>query len=190
MSSVEIWLLALALAMDSFTVAITSGIIQRRWHGRTALSVSLSFGLFQGLMPILGWMGTRYLYGVIESFDHWIAFGLLMFLGCRMIFEGLRGEESNHHFDPSDLKTVLLLGVAVSIDALAVGISFACVGVNSWGQLCSPVLIITLVSCVLALLGYALGVAFGKRIQIPVEPLGGVILVVIGCKILYEHLML
>ncbi len=190
MSQLEIWLLALALAMDCFTVAITCGIIQRRWQGRTALSVSLSFGLFQGLMPVIGWMGTRYLHGIIESFDHWIAFGLLMFLGGRMVFEGLRGEESSHHFDPSDLKTVLLLGIAVSIDALAVGISFACVGIHSWGQIGSPVLIITLVSCVLALLGYVLGIAFGKRIRIPAEPLGGVILIAIGCKILYEHLML
>lgn len=190
MSQLEIWLLAVALAMDCFTVAITCGIIQRRWQGRTALSVSLSFGLFQGLMPVIGWMGTRYLHGVIESFDHWIAFGLLMFLGGRMVFEGLREEESSHHFDPSDLKTVFLLGIAVSIDALAVGISFACVGIHNWGQIGSPVLIITLVSCVLALLGYVLGIAFGKRIRIPAEPLGGVILIAIGCKILYEHLML
>lgn len=188
MSSLEIWLLALALAMDCFTVAITSGIIQRRWSGRTALSVSLSFGLFQGLMPIIGWMCTRYLHGVIESFDHWIAFGLLVFLGGRMIYEGLKGEESTHHFDPSDLKTILLLGIAVSIDALAVGISFACVGIIHWEQLCFPVLIITLVSCVLALLGYILGVAFGKRLHLPAEPLGGLILIIIGCRILYEHL--
>ncbi len=189
MSSLEIWLLALALAMDCFTVAITSGIIQRRWSGRTALSVSLSFGLFQGLMPVIGWMCTRYLYGVIESFDHWIAFGLLVFLGGRMIYEGLKGEESTHHFDPSDLKTILLLGIAVSIDALAVGISFACIGIIHWEQLCFPVLIITLVSCVLALLGYILGVAFGKRLRLPAEPLGGLILIIIGCRILYEHLV-
>lgn len=189
MSQLEIWLLALALAMDCFTVAITSGIIQRRWHGRTALSISLSFGLFQGLMPIVGWMCTRYLHGVIESFDHWIAFGLLLFLGGRMVVEGLKGEESEHHFDPSDLKTVLLLGIAVSIDALAVGISFACVGLASWEQLTWPVLVITLVSCVLALLGYVLGLLFGRKLKLPAEPIGGMILIAIGCRILYEHLM-
>ncbi len=106
-----------------------------------------------------------------------------------MIYEGLKGEESTHHFDPSDLKTILLLGIAVSIDALAVGISFACVGITHWDQLCFPVLIITLVSCVLALLGYILGVAFGKRLRLPAEPLGGLILIIIGCRILYEHLL-
>ena len=189
MSSLEIWLLALALAMDCFTVAITSGIILRRWCGRTAASISLSFGLFQGLMPILGWVGTRYLHGLIESFDHWIAFGLLAFLGGRMLYEGLKGEESTHHFDPSDTKTILLLGIAVSIDALAVGISFACVGITNWAQLYVPVLIITLVSCALALLGYALGVTFGKRFRLPSEPIGGLILIAIGFRILYEHLV-
>lgn len=189
MSQLEIWLLALALAMDCFTVAITSGIIQRRWHGRTALSISLSFGLFQGLMPVVGWMCTRYLHGVIEAFDHWIAFGLLVFLGGRMLYEGLKGEDCTHHFDPSDFKTVLLLGVAVSIDALAVGISFACVGLTQWGKLLAPVLIITMVSCFMALLGYVLGVAFGKCLNLPAEPLGGLILIAIGCRILYEHLV-
>ena len=106
------------------------------------------------------------------------------------MIKDIYSKQENAQNDATDVRTMLMLAVATSIDALAVGISFACVGINSWGQLCSPILIITLVSCVLALLGYALGVAFGKRIQIPVEPLGGVILVVIGCKILYEHLML
>lgn len=188
MSQLEIWFLALALAMDCFTVAITCGIIQRRWHGRTALSVSLSFGLFQGLMPVIGWMATRYLHGFIESFDHWIAFGLLVFLGSRMIHEGLKGEESPHHFDPTKLKTILLLGIAVSIDALAVGISFACVGITRWEQLCVPISIITLVSCILAFMGYLIGIGFGKRLKLPAEPIGGLILIAIGCRILFQHL--
>ena len=189
MSSFEIWLLALALAMDCFTLAVAAGIIQRRWYGRTALWVTLSFGLFQGLMPLLGWMCTRYLHGVIEAFDHWIAFGLLLFLGGRMVYEGVKGEKSEHHFDPSDLWTILLLGIAVSIDALAVGISFACVGIAGLNEIVYPLLVITLVSGVLSLLGYALGVGFGKRFRMSVEPLGGVILVAIGCRILYEHLV-
>ncbi len=106
-----------------------------------------------------------------------------------MLYEGLKGEDCTHHFAPSDFKTVLLLGVAVSIDALAVGISFACVGLTQWSQLLAPVLIITMVSCFLALLGYVLGVAFGKRFNLPAEPLGGLILIAIGCRILYEHLV-
>ncbi len=189
MSQLEICFLALALAMDCFTVAITCGIIQRCWHGRTALSVSLSFGLFQGLMPVIGWMATRYLHGFIESFDHWIAFGLLVFLGSRMIHEGLKGEESPHHFDPTKLKTILLLGIAVSIDALAVGISFACVGITRWEQLCVPISIITLVSCILAFMGYLIGIGFGKRLKLPAEPIGGLILIAIGCRILFQHLV-
>lgn len=188
MSHLEIWFLAIALAMDSFTVAITSGIIQGKWCKRTALSISLSFGLFQGIMPVMGWMITSHLYEIVKSFDHWIAFGLLCFLGGRMIYEGMKGEKSAHHFDPSNLKTVLTLGVAVSIDALAVGISFACIGLSTWKEIAWPITIITWVSGILALVGYILGILCGKRLKLPAEPIGGLILIIIGCKILYEHL--
>lgn len=187
MSSFEIWLLAVGLAMDCFTVSVASGIIQRCWRGGTAASLSVAFGVFQGGMTLIGWVGTRYLHGMIESVDHWIAFGLLAFLGSRMIYEGLQSDEKSHHFNPAEPKVVLTLAVATSIDALAVGISFACLGMHS-RDMVSPVLIIALVSTLFSLVGYTLGIACGRRIHLPVEPVGGLILIAIGCRILYEHL--
>ncbi len=187
MSLLEICLLAVGLAMDCFTVSVASGIIQRCWRGYTAASLSLSFGMFQGGMALLGWLGTRYLHGLIESVDHWIAFGLLVFLGSRMIYEGLKLGEESHHFNPTDPKVVLTLAVATSVDALAVGISFACIGMQG-DDMVMPVLIIALVSMLLSLAGYAIGIVCGRRIHLPVEPIGGLILVAIGCRILYEHL--
>lgn len=188
MSVLEIWLLAVGVAMDCFTVSVASGIIQRKWRGGTAASLSLSFGAFQGGMTLIGWLGTRYLHGVIESVDHWIAFCLLAFLGGRMIYEGLKPEEETHHFDPTDPKVVLTMAVATSIDALAVGISFACIGMHG-ADMVMPVSVIALVSLLFSLGGYALGIACGRRIHLPVEPIGGLILIAIGCRILYEHLM-
>lgn len=188
MSQIEIWLLAVSLAMDCFTVSVAAGIIQRRWQGRTVIVMAFAFGLFQAMMPLIGWMGTRYLSGVVEAYDHWIAFCLLAYIGGKMIWDGFKGGDECHHFDPSRLRVVLTLAVATSIDALAVGISFACIGMSNWEEMWNPIMIIGLTSFVLSIAGYGLGVACGKRMRFSVEPLGGVILVAIGCRILVEHL--
>ena len=187
MSQLEIRLLALALAMDCFTVAITSGIIQRRWHGRTALSISLYFGLFQGLMPVVGWMCTRYLHGVIEAFDHWIAFALLMFLGLKMCWDARKPEEKQH-YDPSHLGVLLMLAVATSIDALSVGVSFWGMGLKKSEMLLMPLLLIGAVSFLLSVIGKYIGVKVGQRLNFRAGYLGGVLLIFIGCKVLLEHL--
>lgn len=130
MTQFEILLLAIGLAMDCFTVSIASGIIQHKMIWKTCLLITIFFGLFQGFMPLLGWGGTLHFLSLIESFDHWIAFGLLTFLGGKMIIESFQ-EEERHHFDPSKLLVILTLAVATSIDALAVGISFTCIGLNT-----------------------------------------------------------
>ena len=121
MSNLEIWLLAISVAMDCFSVAITSGIILRRIQWSTFLTIALFFGLFQAVMPLIGWFGASRFYHLIEQFDHWIAFGLLFFLGAKMIKESF-GDEESHHFNPTCLLTILTLAIATSIDALAVGI--------------------------------------------------------------------
>lgn len=186
MSTFEIWLLAFSLAMDCFSVSITSGIILRRVYWKTFLTIAFFFGLFQAMMPLIGWMATNHFYRLIEKFDHWIAFGLLFFLGIKMIKESF-GDEESHHFDPTRLGVILMLAVATSIDALAVGISFACTGMTSWKEIDFPVLIIGIVSFAFSIIGCLIGVYFGKRINLRAELWAGIILIGIGIKILMEH---
>ena len=187
MTTLEIWLLAVSLAMDCFSVSITSGIILRRVCMKIFLTIAFFFGLFQGVMPIIGWFGASHFYHLIEQFDHWIAFGLLFFLGIRMIKESFNKEEENHHFNPKRLLVILTLAVATSIDALAVGISFAFVGMNTWQDILFPIIIIGIVSFLFSILGCFIGVYFGKRINLRAELWAGIILIGIGIKILVEH---
>ena len=184
MSLLDIFFLALALAMDCFTVSIVSGVIVRRYVLSVMLRLAVLFGLFQALMPFIGWLATSYFSSYIESVDHWIAF-----LGGKMIKDSF-GNEEEQHFDPTNIGSQLLFAVATSIDALAVGISFACLGYKNMQQLSVPLIIIGACSFVMSLLGYALGVVFGKSIVKRLKPelVGGIILLLIGFRILYEHL--
>lgn len=190
MNLFDICLLAVALAMDCFAVSIVSGVILRSFFWSVALRIALLFGAFQAFMPFLGWLGTNYFSDYIQSVDHWIAFGLLAFLGGKMIKDAFTEEEECHHFNPRCLRTQIVLSVATSIDALAVGISFACLGYREVGQLGVPLLVIGSVSFLLSVVGNALGVKFGKTIARRLKPelLGGVILLLIGIKILISHL--
>jgi putative Mn2+ efflux pump MntP len=140
-------------------------------------------------MPLIGWLGISHFQTYMEAYDHWIAFGLLGFIGGRMVWESFSPEEEQQ-FNPSRLRTQLLLAVATSIDALAVGISFACMGYTSLGQLTLPLIIIGVVSFLFSLIGYQLGVRFGRSIAHRLKPelIGGIILIGIGVKILIEHL--
>lgn len=191
MSTIEIWLLAVALAMDCFAVSIATGITLKQTRWRTMLNMAFFFGLFQAVMPLIGWMGTTLFSHLFEQIDHWIAFGILCFLGGRMVVESFKEEEERHPTDPTRLLVVLTLAVATSIDALAVGVSFACLGMDSWLDILHPILIIGLVSFVLSIVGLLLGICFGNGLarRLKAERWGGVILILIGCKILAEHLM-
>ena len=189
MSSVEAWVLALALAMDCFAVSIAAGVILRRIKWRPMLLMAFSFGLFQAVNPMMGWAVTDYCRHIIESVDHWIAFAILAFLGGRMIIESFKDEEERH-FNPESLKVILTMAVATSIDAFAVGISFSCMGIISFAHLLYPIVVIGFVSLILSLVGLLLGIKFGKRYarRIRAELWGGIILVLIGVKVLIEHL--
>ena len=138
MTGLEIWLLAIGLAMDCFAVSIASGIILKRVQLRPMLIMALAFGFFQALMPLLGWIGASFFSHLIESIDHWIAFAILAFLGGRMIMESFKDEDCRHEFDPTKLKVVAALAVATSIDALAVGVSFAFLGVCNFASNSAP----------------------------------------------------
>ena len=187
MSTFEIWLLAVSLAIDCFTVSVASGIILRRIEWRTFFTMAFFFGFFQALMPLIGWSGANHFSHLIEAYDHWIAFGLLAFLGIRMIREYFKDIEECS-FDPTRLKVILTLAVATSIDALAVGISFAFTGYNNLVSLTEPLLAIGFASFAISLTGSLIGIFFGKRFNFRMEFFGGLVLIGIGTKTLIEHL--
>lgn len=182
-------LLAVSLAIDCFTVSVTGGIVLRRVRWSIFLKMGFFFGLFQALMPLIGWLGASRFSHLIEDYDHWIAFGLLCFLGIRMIREQFKKEEERS-FNPTRLKVILALAVATSIDALAVGISFAFTGYNSFSSLAFPLIAIGLASFILSVMGCLIGVFCGRRFHLRVEIFGGLVLIGIGTKILVEHLFL
>ena len=189
MTHIEIWLVALALAMDCFAVSMASGIIFKRAVPRQMVAMVLLFGLFQALNPLLGWLGAELCRELIESVDHWIAFAILGFLGVRMIVDSFKDEEEKR-FNPRRFKVILTLAVATSIDALAVGISFSCMGYSSLPSLIYPLVAIGIVSSAMTALGLFLGVRFGKAFagRLRAELWGGMILIAIGIKVLVEHL--
>ena len=194
MSLLDIILLAVALAMDCLTVSIVSGVIEvkseevkdEKWW---IIRMAFLFGLFQAMMPLIGWLGISHFQAYMEAYDHWIAFTMLGFIGGRMVWESF-GSDEEQHFNPRKLRTQLLLAIATSIDALAVGISFACTGYTAVGQLTLPLIIIGVVSFLFSLIGYRLGARFGRSIARKLKPelFGGIILIGIGVKILMEHL--
>ncbi|MCE2615658.1 MAG: manganese efflux pump MntP [Phocaeicola sp.] len=189
MTIFEIWLVAISLAIDCLSVSITSGAILKEIRWKTFVTMAFFFGLFQSLMPLLGWMGANSLNEYIQDYDHWIAFGLLIIVGGNMIKENFSKEEERH-FNPSNLKTIILLAIATSIDAMAVGITFAFTGMNTLTSIVFPILIFGLVSFILSIAGSMIGVFCGKRWNLNMELWGGIVLICIGIKILVEHLHL
>ena len=185
----ESLLIAFALAMDCFAVSVVSGVIIRRYEGRTMFTLAFFLGLFQALMPLVGWFLTSRFNAYIQAVDHWIAFGMLAFIGGKMIADSFK-EEDDKSVNPRDLRTQLVLAVATSIDALAVGISYACTGYNTLAQLTVPLVLIGVVSFGMSVLGFSIGVRFGDAVNRKMRPelLGGLILLGIGVRILIEHL--
>lgn len=172
-------LLAVALAMDAFAVALTQGA-RFRPDARTAAAIALTFGAFQALMPLAGWAIGAVALAYVAAVDHWIAFGLLAFLGVRMLGGHVGEEEASHALTG---KALLVAGVATSIDALAAGITLPTLGVSPW-------LAVGLIGGITALLsaaGVALGRRAGDRFGVWAERIGGVILIALGCRILAEH---
>ena len=186
---IENLLIALALAMDCFAVSVVCAVILRKKVGGVMLRLAFLFGFFQALMPLIGWLLTSRFSAQIEAYDHWIAFAMLALIGGKMIADSFKKEEETS-LNPDSWKTQLLLAVATSIDALAVGISYACTGYDTLGSLATPLLVIGLVSFLMSILGYLLGTRFGEAVNRKMRPelLGGIILLCIGVRILVEHL--
>ncbi len=184
MDLTTILLVALGLSLDAVAVSLASSCAAPRVDLRQAISLSLLFGLFQALMPLAGWLAGLGFKPLIAGFDHWLAFALLAFIGGRMILESRRGGECRAQPARLGLLTMLGLALATSIDALAVGLSFAALRVG----IVLPALLIGLVTFSLSLLAAFVGRRFGARLAGRAELLGGLLLVAIGLKILFEHL--
>ena len=183
MGIITVFMIAIGLAMDSLAVSISGGIVMRPFCMRQSLRLALTMGIFQGGMTLLGWLLGVSFSSYITAFDHWIAFVLLGFLGGKMIYESFEEEETS--ISSFSAKTLITLGVATSIDALAVGVSMAFLKTSIY----LPAFVIGFVTFSLSLIGVISGYRFGKIKGVNVELLGGVILIAIGIKILVEHLM-
>ena len=176
-------LIAVGLAMDCFAVSLCKGLATKAKRAKTALIMAFSFGLFQAVMPLVGFAAGTYLLDDISGYDHWIAFGLLGGVGCKMLWEYFRGEKTES-CDSLGSRELLILSVATSIDALAVGLSFAFLKM----PILFAAVIIGVVSFLFSLTGFFLGKKAGERFGGYAEIAGGLILVGIGVKILSEHL--
>lgn len=185
---VEFLLLGVGLAMDAFAVSICKGLAMRKVNKKQAVIIALFFGGFQAIMPVIGWLLCKGFQTYIEAFDHWIAFALLAFIGVKMIIETLREKEDDvviEEMDPPlDMKEMLILAIATSIDALAVGISLAALD----RPIVESAAIIGVVTFVISIIGVYIGNFFGNRYKKRAELTGGIILVLIGVKILCEHM--
>ena len=192
----DIWtllIMSVGLAMDAFAVSVSNGIVLCHTCLSKTVKISGSFGFFQGLMPLVGYMIARSFADKIQAFDHWIAFLLLAFIGGKMLWEVVHEEEEDvPHGDPCDWKNLLIMSIATSIDALAVGASLAVMPQTgllayTWGFLicCGVIAAVTFIICFAGVkIGCRTGNLFGKKAEI----VGGIVLIAIGLKILLEHL--
>ena len=184
MSLIELFILAVGLSMDAFAVAVCKGLSMRQLNKKHAVIIGLYFGGFQAGMPLIGYYLGYYFKDAIASVDHWIAFVLLAIIGANMIKEALSSCEEEE-LDPSvDFKTMVVLAMATSIDALAVGVTFSFLHV----QIAAAVCFIGVTTFFLSMAGVKAGTIFGIRYKSRAELTGGIILIVMGVKILMEHL--
>ena len=183
MGLIEIIFIGIGLAMDAFAVSVCKGLSMKKINWKNAIIIAIYFGIFQALMPVVGYfLGTAF-SSIVESVDHWIAFILLAAIGGNMIKESTDDEEEKRN-DNVDFKTMIILAIATSIDALAVGVTFAFFKVN----LVLAIILIGIITFALSILGVIIGNKFGDKLQNKAELTGGVILILIGLKILLEHL--
>jgi putative Mn2+ efflux pump MntP len=176
--------LAFALALDAFAVALGAGLTLQPLTHRHVFRLSFHFGLFQALMPIAGWLAGAAVQERIGRYDHWVAFGLLAIVGGKAIWEALHGDADRPRRDPTRGWSLIVLSIATSIDALAVGLSLGVLGIRIWvpavviGGVCAAMTAIGM------LLGWRVGAAWGRRVEV----FGGLVLIVIGVKVLVQHL--
>ncbi|NOU61525.1 manganese efflux pump MntP family protein [Marinifilum caeruleilacunae] len=184
MELVSIFLIALGLSVDSFAASVCSGLAIKDIKFLQAVKIAFFLALFQGGMPIIGWFVGWEIHDLIQEFDHWIAFLLLAGLGSKMIYESLTNHEEEQKFNPLKLSVLLGISVATSIDALVIGFSMALIDVIIWW----PAIIIGIVTFIASMLGMLLGKKIGSNASKKFEVIGGAVLILIGLRILIEHL--
>jgi len=182
---ITIIIIALGLAMDAFAVSIVSGAAYKQLKIKHALRIALFFGGFQAIMPLIGYLAGLSIKTYITSYDHWVAFGLLSAVGVKMIYGSFKIKSAEENLNPSNILILLVLSLATSIDALAIGITLSFLRVS----LVTAVSIIGLVTFVLSYLGVFIGKRFGHFFENKIEAIGGLILIGLGIKILFEHLV-
>lgn len=183
MGIIELLLLSIGLGMDAFAVAICKGISMKKMDWKKAFIIGLYFGGFQAIMPVIGYFLGSTFENIITNFDHWVAFFLLTIIGGNMIKDSF-SEESDNFCDDVNFKTMIVLAIATSIDALAVGITFAFLKVN----LILAISLIGIITFILSIIGTKVGNRFGDKYENKAEFIGGIILILLGLKILLEHL--
>ena len=183
MGILELILIAIGLGMDAFAVSICKGISMPKMNWKKAIIIGLYFGIFQALMPVIGFTLGKTFENLVTSIDHWIAFGLLLIIGIKMIIDAFK-EDNVSVNDSVNWKVMIILAIATSIDALAVGITFAFLQVN----LLLAISIIGIITFILCVIGTKIGNNFGNKFENKAEILGGIVLIFIGVKILLEHL--
>ena len=186
MGLVTIIIIAVGLAMDAFAVSIVSGSVSKQLKVKHAFRIAVFFGAFQAFMPLVGFVAGLTVKQHIASYDHWIAFGLLSAVGVKMIYESFKIKTVEKNFDPSNILVLLVLSIATSIDALVVGITLSLIT----SSIIVAVIIIGLVTFVLSYLGVFIGRRFGHFFENKIEAIGGVVLISLGVKILFEHLFI
>jgi putative Mn2+ efflux pump MntP len=184
MHLLEAIMLAVGLAMDACVVSAGAGASGRTRGARGTFRLGFHFGLFQFLMPIVGWFAGRAIADVVAAFDHWIAFAILAFIGGRMIRNGLQDEPDSAAGDPSRGWSLVLLSIATSVDALAVGFSLAMIEVDIW----VPAVLIGVITAAMSVAGLNIGTRLGARFGHRMEIVGGVILILVGARIVLENL--
>jgi putative Mn2+ efflux pump MntP len=185
MELITIVVIAVGLAMDAFVVSIVSGIAYKQLHVKHALRMALFFGAFQAFMPLIGSLAGLSLKDYIADYDHWVAFALLAAVGGKMIYESFKIKPFGENPDPSNVFVLLVLSVATSIDALAIGITLSLIT----SSIVLAVTIIGLITFALSYAGVLIGKKFGHFFENRIEALGGLVLIGIGVKILCEHLL-
>ena len=187
MPFIEILAISVALAMDAFAVAIASGVALKTVTSRQTFRLAWHFGMFQAVMPIIGWFGGFFIRDYFLRYGHWIAFALLLYIGGHMLWEGLHHEEDDVCHDPTSGSRLIMLSIATSIDALAVGLSLAMLGTSIW----YPAAIIGIVALIFTAVGMHLGKILGCQTRLGqyAEVLGGGVLMAVGGKILWQGIM-
>jgi len=187
MELLTLFFIAIGLNFDSFAVSISTGLVVKHIKFRQATKIALVLAFFQALMPVIGWFIGSQVKDYISNYDHWIAFGLLSIIGVKMIIESLKKEKEEEKKDFNPFKPIVLIGMAIatSIDALIVGVSFAFINVN----ILFSAGLIGVLTYIVAMLGMLFGKKAGKWFGKKMEIIGGSILIIIGIKILLEHLM-